>query len=269
MSSDLSQMVGTSVPTSVSITPAIPIQFDRVKGARWFNAARGNTVLILGQGGIGSWLSLLMCRVGSKIHIWDMDRFENHNMTGQLVRAIDVGKDKVLVAAEICRIFNENAHVMVNGEYALDSYTGKVVMCAFDNMAARKLAFEKWKEYVQKAATITNKRTPPDEFVNQCFFQDGRLKADQLQIFNIPGDRPDLIEKYEKDYLFDDKEVADEDCTFKQTSHCAAMIAGHMVAFYTNWLTNVVSEDPDYTKLPFYYEYVIPFNMTMQKYDNT
>jgi hypothetical protein len=42
-----------------------------------------------------------------------------------------------------------------------------------------------------------------------------------MQIFNIPGDRDDLIEKYRKEQLFGDSEVTAQQCTFTQTSHCA------------------------------------------------
>jgi hypothetical protein len=245
--------------TPVSTRP----QFDRMKGAKWFSSAQKKDVMILGQGGIGSWLSLFMCRTGAKIHIFDMDRYEAHNMTGQLVRTSDIGKYKTSAVAEICRLFNEFAQVYANGEYRHDSYGSSIMICAFDNMAARKLAFKNWRNYVIASANETRAFNP--DFASYCFFQDGRLKADQLQIFNIPGDRPDLMDIYETEHLFDDAEIGDGDCTFKQTTHCAAMIAGHMTAFYTNWLTNVEMKDPEYTKLPFYYEYIIPFNMTLLK----
>ena len=251
-----------SDPSDERTSPTPPTyneQFGRVKGAKWFEKAYYKNVAIIGQGGIGSWLSLLMSRLGSQLHTFDMDTFEVHNMTGQLVRNSDVGKRKTDAIYDIVRIFNTHSNVYTNDAYNSDSYVINITMCALDNMATRRLAFERWRNYIS-----TFKDTDPD-FPKTCFFQDGRLKADQLQIFNIPGDREDLMDTYESEYLFEDSAVDDGDCTFKQTSHCAAMIAGHMVAFYTNWLTNWLTNDPEYTKLPFYYEYVIPFNMTMIK----
>lgn len=89
-----------------------------------------------------------------------------------------------------------------------------------------------------------------------------RLNAEQLQIFNIPGDRKDLMEKYEKEALFSSAEVLIQPaCTFKQTSHCAAMIAGHMVAFLTNWAFNA-GKGKVQRQVPYYYEYAVAPNMT-------
>ena len=86
-------------------------------------------------------------------------------------------------------------------------------------------------------------------------FIDGRLRAEQMQIFCVT---PDNIEEYEK-HLFDDSEVEDAPCTLKQTSHSAAMIASHMTAFFTNHLTNNNSGDIDRT-VPFLWEYFIPLD---------
>lgn len=86
-------------------------------------------------------------------------------------------------------------------------------------------------------------------------FIDGRLTAEQMQIFCVT---PDKIEKY-KEHLFDDSEVPDAPCTLKQTSHAAAMIASHMVGFFTNHLTNIKTGE-DERAVPFYWEYFIPIN---------
>jgi hypothetical protein len=129
------------------------------------------------------------------------------------------------------------------------------MICGFDNMAARKIAFQNWKESLTDL-TQEEKRS--------YFFQDGRLLAEQLQIFNILGDDEEAIANYEKDWLFDDKEVEEAACTFKQTSHCAAMIASHMVGFLTNWASNVdmISKGlPSIRQVPFMYEYLIPANL--------
>ena len=242
----------------------IPHQFDRTKGARWFDETYGEDVIVMGQGGIGSWLSLLLSRIGCTLHTFDMDRYEVHNMTGQLVRAKDVGKLKTIAVAEIVREFNNSADIYTNGQFEADSFVHSIMFAAFDTMASRKLAFNSWKDHLRNSMDSMER-----EIANSFFFQDGRLLAEQFMIFNIPGNRPDLIAKYEKEHLFDDSEVADVDCTFKQTSHCAAMIASHMVGFFTNWVVNRMTNDPTATRLPFYFEYVIPFNMTMENYANT
>lgn len=270
VSTDPTPMTQPSVGTFTPPSNTMP-QFDRMKGAKWFGKANSQDVMILGQGGIGSWLTLLISRFGGTIYTYDMDTYESHNMTGQLVRNTDIGKFKAVAVTEICRLFNDSnwSRIYPNSvAFDIHAFLTPVTLCGLDNMDARRLAFRKWKELMIEYSKMPDKsieKLQPNEF----FFQDGRLTAEQFLIFNIPGDRPDLMEKYEKEWLFDDKEGYEGDCTFKQTSHAATMIASHMVGFYTNWLTNVVTKDKDYTKLPFRYEYVIPFNLTMQDYANT
>lgn len=88
---------------------------------------------------------------------------------------------------------------------------------------------------------------------------DGRLNAEQLQILTIRGDQKDKMDEYEKEYLFADGEVQDQDCTFKQTSHNAGMIASLMTSFLVNWAYNV-NVSP-VRVVPFFYEYYPPLTM--------
>lgn len=231
----------------------VKAQYGRMKGAEWFPSIFKKDILVLGQGGIGSWTSLMLARAGATLHIYDMDMYEEHNMTGQVVKASDIGKLKTEAVKSIISELSPDAEVSCNGKYTEDSPTNDIVICGFDNMAARKIAFKNWKEFIE---TLT-----PEER-KTCFFQDGRLLAEQLQIFNLPGDKIEWIERYEKEQLFDDSEVEEVECTFKQTSHCAAMIASHMTGFVTNWLTNVNSKEPAIRQVPYFYGYLIPFNYT-------
>lgn len=228
-------------------------QYGRVKGASWFSLLYKKDIMVLGQGGIGSWLSLLLSRIGVTLHTFDDDKYEGHNMTGQAVRSKDIGKLKTEAVKDIIAEFSPDCEVYTNGKYTNDSFSNAVVLCGFDNMNARKLAFKNWKAYVLREA-----------YKRGCLFIDGRLNPEHMQILCIPGDRPDLIKEYEETYLFDDAAVADLECTFKQTSHSAAMIASHMVAFLTNWVYNS-NKTVNVRQVPFYYEYVIPANLTTIK----
>jgi hypothetical protein len=231
-------------------------QYGRVKGASWFPLLYKRDVMVLGQGGIGSWVSLLLSRVGANLYIYDMDHYEEHNMTGQVVRKSDTGKPKVAAMSDIIKEFSPDCEVNpFNIRYEEATETNDVVICGFDNMNARRTSFNNWKSYVQKL---------PMEDRKNCFFQDGRLLSEHMQIFNIPGDREDLIKKYEDSYLPSDEEFTETeepDCTFKQTSHCAAMIGSHMVGFLTNWISNAQGKGPKRI-IPFLYEYSVSLNMT-------
>lgn len=225
-------------------------QYTRLKGAEWFPLAFDREVLILGQGGIGSWATLFYSRIGCKIHTFDMDVFESHNMTGQMVSTDALNKPKVVAVAEIVNQFSPDGTIIPHNEkYDENSPTGDIVICGFDNMKARKVAFMKWVDYVQNKAQDKSK----------CFFQDGRLLAETLQVFNIPGNNLELMKTYYKEHLFDDAEVKEAECTYKQTSHCAAMIASHMTGFFTNWL--VKAHNNNFRSVPFFYSYTIPLNL--------
>jgi|ERR1044072_3194093 hypothetical protein len=230
-------------------------QFGRVKGASWFPLLYKKDVLVLGQGGIGSWTSLLLSRIGCTLHIFDMDNYEDHNMTGQVVPFDSIGLNKARAMAMVIGQFSPGCRVFHYPErYTVDSFAGEIMICGFDNMVARKVAFNNWKAQLKDMPMADR---------HKYFFQDGRLLAEQLQIFNIPGGDSDSIARYENEYLFGDEEVQEADCTFKQTSHCAAMIASHMVGFLTNWISNADKEskgEKSFKAVPFFYEYLIPIN---------
>lgn len=226
-------------------------QFGRVKGAEWFPFLYKKPVMVLGQGGIGSWCSLLLSRIGCNLYLFDHDTYEEHNMTGQVARASDIGKNKANAAAEIIQEFSPDAEVETFGKYTVDSPVNDIMICGFDNMLARKIAFENWVEYVNSLSPIQRK---------ECFFIDGRLNAELLQIFCIKGTDDVSIEKYGREQLFSDDQVAEQDCTFKQTSHCAAMIASYMVSFLTNWATNTLY-DMEIRQVPYFYEYMVALNL--------
>jgi molybdopterin/thiamine biosynthesis adenylyltransferase len=234
------------VPVKEGIDLAdVAIQRSRFKGAPWFKGLYEKDVMVLGQGGIGSWLTLFLARIGCKLAVHDMDTFEAHNMSGQFVTHKHIGKSKTQAIADLVSEFAVGASIEQFGAYDESSYTNDIVLCGFDNMAARKLAFEKWSAYV---ATLT------DEQKKECIFIDGRLLPTIIQVFCIKGNDAKAIAEY-PNYIYTDAEIAQEDCTFKQTSHCAAIIAGMM----TNFLTNFVVKSAVY-KVPFYHEYLLPMN---------
>ena len=47
--------------------------------------------VVIGAGGIGSWLSILLSRIGVQPMIIDYDTIENHNLGGQLFKESQIG----------------------------------------------------------------------------------------------------------------------------------------------------------------------------------
>lgn len=219
-------------------------QFERFKDAPWF-PQRDELVMIGGAGGIGSWLAFFLARAGFKPTIYDFDIIEEHNLGGQMFRHTDVNKAKVVAVQNIISDFCGEQINTVAEAIDYNSPTNHFMFSAFDNMEARKMLFEVWKRSIPNCSV-----TP--------IYIDGRLEAEQLQIFCVT---PDKIEEYERDHLFDDSEVEETSCTMRQTSHSAAMIATHMVGFFTNHITNIYEREI-IREVPFYYEYFIPANLT-------
>jgi len=219
-------------------------QFNRFKDAIWFSD-RKELVMVGGAGGIGSWLVFLLVRAGFLPTVYDFDIIEEYNTGGQLFRKQDVGVKKVdalyNISKEFCGEEINTFDVRINE----NSPTHYFMFSAFDNMKARKDMFNGWKKSIENCPV-----TP--------IFIDGRLSMESFQIFCVA---PNNMNKYEEEYLFDDSEVEDEPCTLKQTSHSAAMIASHMVGFFTNHLTNIYEKEV-VRDVPFLYEYFIPMNLT-------
>lgn len=221
-------------------------QYNRFKDAPWF-PERDEVTMIGGAGGIGSWLTFFLNKAGFKTIVYDFDTIEEHNLGGQLFRQNDVGDTKVNAIYKIVNEFCGQQVTTFNERITGDSPTHYFMFSAFDNMQARKDLFEVWKR------SIPNCPVTP-------IYLDGRLTMEQLQIFCVT---PENMEQYEKDYLFNDSEVEDAPCTMRQTSHSAAMIASHMVGFFTNHITNIYERDI-IREVPFYYEYFIPLNLTSE-----
>ena len=100
-------------------------------------------------------------------------------------------------------------------------------------MEARKHAFYKWKNRVESLC-------PADK--EKSLFIDGRLDAEDLQIFCITGNDTHLIQKYENEYLYSDADVEEAPCSFKQTSYLAAMIGSLITNLVVNFVSNTVVE---------------------------
>lgn len=210
------------------------VKYNRFKDAIWFQKASETTVMVGGAGGIGSWTTMLLSRAGFRPVVYDFDLLEEHNIGGQLFLKTSVGKTKVEALQKVIDYFCDEDIMVFNERIVQDSLSNPIFISAFDNMQARKVSFENW----CKVNTYSN-----------SIFIDGRLTAEQMQIFCVTANNS---EKYRK-YLFDDSEVPDAPCTFKQTSHAAAMIASHIVGFLTNHISGL--------PVPFYWEYNIPLDL--------
>lgn len=228
-------------------------KYDRFKAAPWFQEGIRPATLVGGAGGIGSWLTLLLNRAGFETYVFDFDRLEELNMAGQLFMHKSIGKQKVDALADLVRELCRDEIIPNNEMMDKTTMTNDIVFSAFDNMKARREIFETWRE--------TNKGS------KTAIFIDGRLTMEQLTIFCVRADHPEELEEYDKVHLFDDSKVPDMDCTAKQTSHGAAMIAANMVAKFTNWYSGIVDAEEERSTV-FFWQHYIPANYTFQRAAN-
>jgi len=224
-------------------------QQSRFKDAPWFPKNQ-EAVFIGGAGGIGSWLTFFLTKMGFNVFLYDFDTIEEHNLGGQLFRQDDLGTSKVLAVSRMVEDFCSGSISFF--EEAVTPATMKHHFCfsAFDNMNARRILFDNWKSTWKE--NYAPERIP--------IFIDGRLEMESFQIFCVT---PKNADEYEE-FLFADSLVEEAPCTMKQSSHTAAMIGSMMSLFFTNHIANIYEGD-DIREVPFYYEFVGPMNHTITR----
>lgn len=176
--------------------------------------------------------------------LYDPDKVEMVNMSGQLHSHNFCGEYKTTSCTNLNQtIGNYYRTKAYNRAYDIYGRTDDIMICGFDNMAARKVFFDKWLTRVELSS-----------YPERCLYIDGRLSAESYQIFAIQGTDKRAIQEYQEKWLFDDNEADETVCSYKQTSYMAAMIASNMVNIYVNHMANqcnpIIPRD-----VPFFMEY--------------
>lgn len=249
------------VPTSSSEPASTPLPLNspsllvdeattRFSGASWFDKIQKSRVIIAGIGGIGSNVAFQLARMApANITLYDEDIVERVNMAGQLYSTNDIGQRKVDAIASMISAYTLARQInAVPSKFTDSTEAGDIMICGFDNMAARKTFYNSWKRHVQ---TLT-----PDSRA-KCLFLDGRLSIDTLQIFCIQGDDKVNMDRYETEFLFSDFQAEHTVCSMKQTTYLACMIGSLMVNLFTNFIANSLNPVIPYD-LPFFTEYDSP-----------
>lgn len=224
-------------------------QQARFKDASWF-PKEGEKVLIGGAGGTGSWMTYFLTKIGFRVFLYDFDTLEEHNLGGQFYLRESIGEPKVNALSKVVGMFCPGEISTFNEALTLSTPYHHFAISAFDSMKARTDLFIIWKNSWAEAQSLGI--TP--------ILIDGRLEMETFQIYCVT---PATADEYEKT-LFADNQVEDAPCTMKQTSHIASMMASLMTAFFTNHITNVYTK-ANLSEVPFYYEYVVPMNLTITR----
>ena len=205
----------------------------RFSSAEWFEKVKQQIVILAGVGGIGSNAALYLAKLNPKaIYIFDYDTVETVNLAGQFYDFSSVGQYKVDALAEsIVKYTNYSSVFACRRAYDMnEEIVGDIMICGFDNMSARRKFFAKW---------LSNVTSKPEEERENCLFIDGRLTADELQIFCMTGVDDYYIDKYKSEYLFSDLEAENTICSFKQTGYLAGFIGSLITNLFVNHCANL------------------------------
>lgn len=189
---------------------------DRFKDAPWYEQCTKENIVVVGQGGIGG--NFMYCAaktIPCTYFIIDEDVVNEINIGCQFFNKTQIGKYKVEAINETLKSQSLASIFPFKKKYT-DEYS-PIIVTALDNMAARKQVFNKWKTKEDREILI-----------------DGRLRANYYEIFVVT---PGKEEEYEKT-LFDDSEVSEGPCTFKQTAYFGMLIGARITHILVNYLTN-------------------------------
>lgn len=219
--------------SNVFHSPLVINHTTRFSGATWFAAMKSFFITIIGAGGIGSFTAFYLSRMSQYVTVYDPDIVDETNLGGQLYSLHHLGMNKTDALLDVVNGFgghiNRVRSVPFDYNQSLDD---TIVIGAVDNMEVRK--------------TIFNKFLDSDTCL---LLIDGRLSADELQVFVVDKQNPTAIDEYRNKWLFDDKEAAETLCSFKQTTYMAGMIA----SIITNVVVNYVACMGDL--IPFFIHY--------------
>lgn len=219
-----------------SETITIDASTSRFSGAVWYNKVQEKTITLAGLGGIGSYVAFLLSRMKpSHIRIYDDDTVEWANMSGQFYSVLDLNKTKAQAMTDMMHNYSSYYSITsVNERFTINSPSTDIMICGFDNMAARRIFYHVWKHYVMSR---------PEELRKHCLFIDGRLAAEEFQVLCIQGDDSYNMERYERDWLFSDNEADATLCSYKQTTFMANMIGSIMTNLFVNFCANDLEGD--------------------------
>lgn len=194
------------------------------KTAPWYDKCKKEEILIGGIGGIGSYALFFLAKtIPCKYYIFDDDKIETHNLGTQFFKKEELNQYKVEAMTNRCTNFTTANIQPLTRRYEEDSGIRPIVIAAFDNMEARKVLFNNWKNNE-----------------NRELFIDGRLRANYYELYAVQKGQEEAYEKT----LFDNDEVIASPCTFKQTAYFAGLIGARIAHIVVNYLTNKYSEDP-------------------------
>ncbi len=163
-------------------------------------------VTVIGAGGIGSFVTLALAKMGFKeIYVFDDDKVEEHNLPNQFYPLDSIGRYKVDELQVIVQRFTGTEIRMCANRWDKTMLLQGVVISAVDTMNVRKELYE--------ALNST-----------KCIFIDGRMGGQQAEVRTC-----DMSKLYDKKFykktLWKDSETSVLPCTQKAVMYNVLFIA--------------------------------------------
>ena len=174
-----------------------------------FNPEEQNLkIFIVGAGSTGSFISLTLAKLGfENIKVIDYDKIESHNIPNQFYALEDVGVLKTTALKKMVESFTgteiEAENIKITEAYEFDLELDSLVILCVDNMKARKIIYEKIKDFPIKLI-------------------DTRMGGEGFQIYTINLENDDEKKEYEEKLK---SKIKDAPCGEKATIYTVLSIA--------------------------------------------
>ena len=161
---------------------------------------------IIGVGGVGSSLVINAAIMGfKKIHVWDFDDLEEHNLSTTMYPEKFLGKSKTSAAKEVGKYFNSKCRIIEHTEpWTPEKPLTDKVMMAPDNMEVRLAVWNAWKDMNER-----------------IFLIDMRMGAVTMEVITCSQQKDIFFNTWKPSI-----DIADEPCTEKHTIFTASIISG-------------------------------------------
>lgn len=173
-------------------------------------------VTIIGAGAIGSWVTLLLAKMGvEKLTVFDPDVVAIENVSCQLYGPDDLEKPKVIALKQLVGRMTAARTDTFNHrpeKWTPDPATRGIVICAVDCMETRKAIFE---EIVKSHFQVK-------------YFIDTRMGAESAMMYVVNPHNIKDKETYLKS-LYSNEDAVQEPCTAKSTGYTASLLSGWAV----------------------------------------
>jgi hypothetical protein len=222
---------------------------SRISDAPW--ASYKTNMTVGGAGGLGSWVALFLSRVGHGLNVYDFDSVGIENIGGgQFYAGSQAGQLKTEALRKNIWEFSGHSHFTAFPKFIKGSAIDPICIATFDNMEARKDMFEDWLDSAKSKSKDDDRIYA---FINISMLPEGGF----IEVVDRPSRAKDWIKEW-----VPSSEIPDLACSFKSTTHNAALMAANAVGILNNIIFNHIHGE-ELRSIP--YKTIIDLNLIMME----